>query len=211
MLHALLHKDKIIGLFSDLKKCNIMHKGLVNNNFAISNNIKILSYYDNSITLYDKTNDNIEEDIIIETFTDENTTDSDIIVSTDKLDSSKQKEIKKQREKKSKIEYNMNLLKQKKDKIEESKTVYKSDIELFKKFKKLKNEIPDFVIPELFHNKFILMKQLEDDNNLSWEIFHSKYTKENLDTSYNKLFGPPTKERALLDLSDSEKSSILEV
>ena len=209
MLYALLHKDKIIGLFSDLKKCNMMQKGLVANNFTTLKNMKIISYYDNSITLYDGV-DEEEEDDIIEAFTSEKTTESDNIVSTDKLDSTKQKKLKKQRERKSKIEYNITLLKQQKEKIEESKTVYNTDIELYKKFKKLQNEIPEFIIPELFQKKFILIKQLEEQNNLSWETFHSKYNKDSeiVDTSYNKLFGGSSgKERKLLDLSSSTESN----
>ena len=102
------------------------------------------------------------------------------------------------------------MLKQQKEKIEESKTVYNTDIELYKKFKKLQNEIPDFIVPELFQKKFILMKQLEEQNNLSWETFHSKYDKDSeiVDTSYNKLFGGSSgKERKLLDLSSSTESN----
>ena len=210
MLHALLHKDKLIGLFTDLKKCILMQKGLDANNFAKMVNMKIISYHDNSITICEDEDEKENEDEntnIIETFTTDDTTESDDIISTDKLDSDKQKILKKQRDKKSKIEYNMTLLKQQKEKIEESKNIYKTDIELFKKFKKLQNEIPDFVIPELFQSKYILFKELEDENNLSWETFHGKYTMKNYDTSYNKLFGPAGKDRSLLELSSSSEAS----
>ena len=99
MLHALLYKDKLIGLFTDLKKCILMQKGLDANNFAKMVNMKIISYHDNSITICDS-EDEEEDNNIIETFTTDDTTDSENFISTDKLDSDKQKTLKKQRDKK---------------------------------------------------------------------------------------------------------------
>ena len=208
MLYALFNKDALIGLFSDLKKCKQMLNGLVNNKFAVLKNLKIVSYYDNSITVID---DNIEKDNIIETFTTENTTESeDNNVSTDKLDKEVQNKIKKTRDKQSKIEYNMNLLKQNKEKIEESKNIYNSDLKLYNQFKKLKETNNVFMIPELFQYKYEVMYKLDLQNNLSWETFNANYIKVNTtNTSYTKLFGDGSCERNLLNISSEEDNKLI--
>ena len=246
MLYALLHQNIIIGLYSNLSQCKLMMKGLLLNKFTNINSIKITSYYDNSIVL---TNDNVdinsEEDTsdIIESFSDETTTDSltkgkntkdtkekekkkdkkektekmeekkneikknEIFIATDELDSVTRKKIKKHKNRQSKIEYNMTLIKQKKEKLEESQNIYKTDFELFKKFKKIIIDTPNFTIPELFQGKFKLMLELEKLNNLSWETFHANYKKDKITTSHSTLFeveNEKTNERELLEISSDE-------
>lgn len=204
MLHCIQHKNKVIGLYSNYKKCNQMLDGLVANKFAKKTDLTIISYYENSITTGEYTPD----DDIIEAFTDELTTELsdkpqiEKILLTDELNENDKKKIKKTRDKQSKIDYNVNLLKQKKDKIEESKTIYKTDIELFNKFKKIKLETPNFIIPELFESKFNLMSELETQNKLNWENFHTYYKKTNINTSYNKMF-EKSEDRKLLDISSN--------
>ena len=199
MLYCLLHKNKVIGLYSNYNKCNQMIDGLVANNFAKKSDLSIVSYYENSIT----SNNTVED------FTSDSTTESSHFVKseqvlTDELDKETKNKVIKNRNKQSKIIYNVNLLKKQKEKIEESKSIYKSDIELFNKFKKLKADQPTVVIPELFQTKFNLMTRLEAQNDLSWESFHTQYKKDNIDTSYNKMFGTGDTERKLLNISDSE-------
>jgi hypothetical protein len=186
-----------------------MLDGLVANKFAKKTDLTIISYYDNSITTGEYISD---EEEFIENFTSESTTESpnsskkleQKILLTDELDEKDKKIIKKTRDKQSKIDYNVNLLKQKKEKIEESKSIYKTDIELFNKFKKIKKENNTFIIPELFQSKFNLMIELEEQNKLTWENFHTFYKKTNIDTSYNKMF-EKGEERKLLEISsDSE-------
>ena len=204
MLYCLLHKNKVIGLYSNYKKCNQMLDGLVANKFSKKTDLTIIPYYENSITVGELSND--EE--FIEKFTCESTTESEKkcekILLTDELDEKDKKVLIKSRDKQSKIDYNVNLLKQKKEKIEESKSIYKNDIILFNKFKKIKTDTPTFIIPELFQSKYNLMIQLEEQNKLTWENFHSLYKKNNIDTSYNKMF-EKGEERKLIEISsDSE-------
>jgi len=204
MLYALLHKDKLIGLYNNHKYCNQMLTGLTNNKFAKQSDLKIVNYYDNSITVAEE----IDE---IQHFTTDNTTDSDSesdSVSTEELDDETRKKIKNTREKKSKIEYNVNLLKKKKETMEESKNVYKVDYELFKKFKKFKESNSNFEIPLLFQAKYKLMVELESKDNLNWETFNQQYKKETMNTSYDKLFDGRTNERELLPISSSDEMSV---
>ena len=199
MLYALLHKNTVIGLFNDIKKCEMMSKGLVNNKFTQSKFLSIVSYYDNSITLYDQDlekEDEVEHNI--EEFSNEETSDS---VNTESLNSDTQKKIKKQRDKQSKIEYNMTLLKKKKEQIEENKNVYKTDYELYKRLKKIAKDNTEFIIPELFQVKYKTMDELENANNLSWDTFSEVYKKTDITTSYDRLFGDcKSPDRKLLNI-----------
>ena len=85
MLHAIIHKGKLVGIFSDYQKCKVMFEGLISNNFAIRTNLEIKSYYENSITSneYNEDSDDNEDynindssSNILEEFTDNNTTDT---------------------------------------------------------------------------------------------------------------------------------------
>jgi hypothetical protein len=49
MLNAILHKGKLVGLFSDYQKCKVMFEGLISNNFADRKNLEIKSYYENKV------------------------------------------------------------------------------------------------------------------------------------------------------------------
>jgi hypothetical protein len=195
MLHSLLHKNKVIGLFSDHKKCEIMIDGLVKNNFAQKSSLSIKSFYINSITsaeykeedssdseLYidklpksnfnlkiEKKNDKLQED------SDNETTDSDV---------PNEEDVKKRSE----IQNNIHLLKKQKEKLEESKRVYDVDLELYNKFKKIKETNTNFEIPEMFINKYELMDALDKEKKLCWENFNDLYKPKPIPTSFDKLF-----------------------
>lgn len=198
MLYALLHKNKLIGLYNNYKCCSQMLTGLVTNNFADQTNLKIVNYYDNSITICTEKE--------VEIFTSDSDSDSNTL-STENLDDSTKKKIKNAREKQSKVEYNVTLLKKQKEALEESKNIFQIDYELFKKFKKLTESNTKFEIPELFLEKYKLMLELESTNNLKWETFHQQYKKQTMNTSYDTLFDGRTKERAILVISSSEDNS----
>jgi len=95
--------------------------------------------------------------------------------------------------------HDINVLKTKKKKIEESKRVYDNDLELYNKFKMEKN----FKVPELFLDKYMIFEKLSNENNLSWETFTNFYkptTYYNEDfesTEYEKVF-----EKHKIDISE---------
>ena len=192
MLHAIIYKDKILGLYSNLEKCKLMIRGLENNMFVTKKHIQIKSFYENSITMAleedkdkEDTHDFFIGDDTIEITTESDNTDS---IHTNDLSSTKQEELKKTRENKSKIEYNLNILKKQKEQINESKEVYKLDYELYKKFTKMKNKDEKFIIPELFTQKFEIMTELDKQGKLIWENFYEAYKPMCMNTSYDKLF-----------------------
>lgn len=84
------------------------------------------------------------------------------------------------------LNHKINMLETYKAKIEESKSVYNSDLKLYELFTKNSLENPSFIIPEIFNKKYDLFKKLKDNNELSWENFVKEYKHENL---YNEHFG----------------------
>ncbi len=200
MLHAILHKGKLIGIFSDYQKCKVMFEGLVSNNFADRQFLQIKSYYENSITVgdYNEDNDeyyNNESSDILEEFTDNNTTDTPKKETTKKTTNIKkpnkepinaltEEELKKKVE----IQNSIFELKKKKEKMEESKRVYEVDVDLYKKFKKIKETNDKFEIPEMFIEKYELIEGLEKENKLCWENFYELFVPKKVATNYDKLF-----------------------
>jgi hypothetical protein len=185
MLHAILNKGNLVGIFSDYQKCKVMFEGLVSNNFVIRKNLEIKSYYENSITVgeYDEEIENLDINTVsevLEEFTDNNTTDTE----NEKNNIKKEEEIKKKHE----IQNKIYELKKQKEKIEESKNVYNVDFDLYKKFKKIKETSNNFEIPEMFIDKYELMEGLEKENKLCWENYYELYKPKNISTNYDKLF-----------------------
>ncbi len=195
MLYALLNKKKLFGLFTDLKLCNIAIQGFVSNKLIPKENLVIVAYHENSITKAD-IQDSVFEDEQNESFTSNNTT-------TEELDSTETRTKKDERKKK--IEYNLHILKQRKDRIEESKNTYNVDVELYQKFKKIKSENDEFEIPEMFIEKYTLMSVLEEEGNLNWEYFYNNYKKSQMNNSYSMLFeGCDAKDRELIILTEND-------
>ena len=79
MLHSLLHKKNLIGVFSDYQKCKVMLEGLIANNFVDRKNIEIKSFYENTILSGDYKEEESSESNIVEEFTDNNTCETPCI------------------------------------------------------------------------------------------------------------------------------------
>jgi hypothetical protein len=199
MLHAILHKGKLVGLFTDYQKCKIMLEGLISNSFVDRKHLEIKSYYENSITTgeYNEDSDNSLSSEVLEEFTDNNTTDTPKknTQSKEQNEPPKSKDIKEPKKltedelhKKAEIQNSIFELKKKKDKLEESKRVYEVDLDLYKKFKKIKETNETFQIPEMFTDKYELMEGLEKENKLCWENFSELYEPKKVTTNYDKLF-----------------------
>jgi len=105
------------------------------------------------------------------------------------------------------LQHKINMLKQQKKKIEESKMSYANDIKLFELFTQSKQKDPNFVIPEIFTKKFDIMTKLSNDDKLSWDNFVKEYQHENM---YNEHFGLNTYEEMFLESDEENKSDISE-
>jgi hypothetical protein len=190
MLHSLLHKKNLIGVFSDYHKCKVMLEGLIANNFVDRKNIEIKSFYENTILSGEYKEEESPESNIVEEFTDNNTTDTD-------NDKSAKKEVKKEiskelskeeLEKKIELQNSINELKKKRERMEENKRMYEVDIDLYNKFKKIKETNSNFNIPEMFIEKYDFFEELEKENKLCWENYYELYKPKNISTGYDKLF-----------------------
>ncbi len=185
MLHALLHKKNLIGLFSDYQKCKVMLEGLIANHFVDRKNIEIKSFYENTILSGEYKEEESDDSNIVEEFTDNNTTDTD----NNSKDVKVKKELTKEEvEKKIELQNSINELKKKKERMEESKRVYEVDIDLYNKFKNIKEKNSNFNIPEMFIDKYELLEGLEKENKLCWENYYELYQPKNIATGYDKLF-----------------------
>lgn len=86
------------------------------------------------------------------------------------------------------LQHNINMLKVKKNKIDESKQVFENDLRLFELFNCKYNTEDNFEIPELFLDKFNIMSKLYAENRLDWENFVLEY--KTVEPSYNDYFMP---------------------
>ena len=225
MLFVLLRNDNVIGSFDNLKECNRIILGLVNNSFLDNDEVKVLSYYNNSITedktfrnnlLVEDNNSSESEEDLIDEFTQQSTTednnDNNNEEDFDRLESSVDSEEERRKKaeeakilkKKSKLQYNLTLLKQKKEKIEESKRTYQVDFELYKKFKNILKKNEQFVVPDLFEHKFKTFETLINEERLNWTNFHDLYEQRPVDNKWSGLFSGNGKERELLEISDDD-------
>ena len=108
------------------------------------------------------------------------------------------------RDRQNKLDYNIQLLKNKKENLREAERVFNVDLDLFTKFKKIKNETPDFVIPPMFEKKYDTMLILEENNELNFKTFYSVFEKDTTNTKWNRLFSGNAKDRPLLEITESE-------
>ena len=103
------------------------------------------------------------------------------------------------------LQHKINMLRQQKKKIEESKNTYFNDYKLFELFSDSRKKDPSFMIPEIFTKKFDLFTKLKNENNLSWENFIKEFQHEN---TYNEYFGLNNYEEMFLDINDDSKGDI---
>ena len=85
------------------------------------------------------------------------------------------------------LQHKINMLKVQKERIEESKEIYNNDINLYNKFKQNLNNDSNFIIPELFKDKFYILKKLDEENKLDWNNFFNEYNHNNIYGDYFKL------------------------
>jgi hypothetical protein len=99
----------------------------------------------------------------------------------------------------SELQHKINMLKIQKEKIDESKQVYESDLKLFRIFKTSVDTDNNYEIPELFAKKYEIMNKLFNENNLTWENFTEKYKNENY---YGEYFTQNSYEEKFLNNTD---------
>lgn len=209
MLFALLNNSKILGLFDNYDSCTNMLDGIISNKFLEKTEMNIIAYENNSIKLV-KPADIFFSETIDDNISENDTTASESENNTTLL-KSKPSETKEEKDKKErnmnrlkKRTYNLNILKQRKERINENKRIFLIDLELYKKFKELKNKDSNFVIPEIFNKKYILMSELEKIDKLTIDAFYQIYEYDNGNSKWDSLFTGNAKDRDLINVSSDE-------
>ena len=163
---CLLYKEEYFyNEFSSINDIDLNINKLSNiiNNQTIDNSIQTI---DNSIQTIDnnhKINFNFNQ--IIKEY------NKDSEINYNLVEEIKNKKINEQKD----LQHNINLLKIKKDKMKELKSIYENDFKLFNLFNENKLKSDTFVIPCMFEKKYNLFKKLLNENNLSCHTFIKEY------------------------------------
>jgi hypothetical protein len=211
------YKNKIIGTYQDYEMAETFILSCLQNNL-MTTSAKILKYktnscyYDNEyvITLpsasFSESNKSVNFIPAPVFIPASNIIPSEVQPVKKDLDLNdpKLKEIAKE---KLDLQHKINLLKVHKQRIDESKKVYENDIKLYDMFSEnIKND-PSFVLPDLFVDKYNIIKKLKAEDKLTWENFSSLHKKENY---YGDYFGTNDYEEYFYDNKESDKSDDIE-
>ena len=99
------------------------------------------------------------------------------------------------------------MLKVHKQRVEESKKIYENDLKLFDLFTENKKKDPDFIMSDLFVQKYNIIKQLKDEGKLSWDNFIKLHKQENY---YGDYFGINSYEESYVD-NNNDLSEEMEI
>jgi len=204
MTHFLVeYKDKIIGSYDNYNTAETFILSCLQNNL-MQNQAKILKFRADScyceeehiITLKQNqvfSKEMLKQEIIPkpELFQEKN------IIKPEKniVDHNDPKviEISKQ---KLELQHKINMLKVHKQRVEESKKIYENDLKLFDLFTENKKKDPNFIMSDLFVQKYNIIKQLKEEDKLSWDNFIKLHKQENY---YGDYFGINSYEESYVD------------
>lgn len=184
------YKNNILGVYTDIDQAILFIKSCLSNKLMVDS-AEILVFTTNSCYCTKKLN--ITLDKVIEPVI---RPDNKIIKPIIHIDNNKiiKKEIDfndptflKLAEDKIILQHKINMLKVLKDKIKESECAYEHDLKLYHKFKENLIDDTKFIIPELFKDKFLILKKLENENKLNCENFVKEYDHDNTYSDYFKL------------------------
>jgi ribosomal protein S8 len=185
MFYVLFKSDKVIGVFDSLDCVENMINGLKQHKLCSKSKLTVRKFHRN--TICEVKNDSISKeanDYISKEDNDDN-------ISKGAIENIKELTLEEEIErnkKKSELEYELTRLKKDKERIDESKKTFKVDLDLYKQFKKLKEENNCFEIPDLFVEKYKIFEMIDKEDKLDWENFYANYKQKNLSSSYSGMF-----------------------
>ena len=149
MLYSLCKNDKVVGLFDTLENCqNFLKSVQLINEFDLGE-YKIKEFMNNSLI---KT-----REIKLKS--------KNTVKKTSNEDDEKNKEEAEAKFKEKKeVNKNVQDLKKKKEKLEEMTNMFKADLKVYTEFKKQVEEGKLKEIPEIFEEKYFVLKKLEESN-----------------------------------------------
>jgi hypothetical protein len=174
------YKSNIIGVYNDIESAKLFIKSCLSNKLMIDS-ADILVFPSNSCYCINTINITLETNKIEK-------------IKSNLIKSIPVKEINyndpkylKLAEDKIILQHKINMLKVQKERIRESKDIYENDIKLYNKFKQEILNNNQFIIPDLFKDKFELFKKLDNENKLNWDNFIKENTHDNIYNEYFKL------------------------
>jgi hypothetical protein len=171
MIFVVCQKDRVVGTFDNYNTCVDNIKGISNLGWA--NDLTIKKFTTNSFNFISEL-DPLKKD------EDKNDKDN--------KDDKEDDEIKKKKKEDIRKKHMENIKQQQKKLIEESKNKYKTDYNLYLKFKEFKEKDENFKIPELFEKKYEIMEKLDSENNLYWDTFNTEYREEDYTGKNKNIF-----------------------
>ena len=183
------YNNKIIGVYNDIDKAKLFIYSCLSNNLMVGS-ADIVVYKKNSCYHIDTINIKLEKETKPAETTITQLEKVEIkpvveLIIKKEIDYNNPEYIK-LAEDKNNLQHKINMLKIQKERIKESKEIYDNDIILFNKFKKNIFDDSNFIIPELFKDKFVIFKKLEEKYKLNWENFMKDYNHNNIYTDYFK-------------------------
>jgi len=180
------YKSKIIGVYNNIDKAKLFINSCLSNNLMIGP-VEILVYTSNSCYCINKINITLEKENS-QIKKDLSPIKSEFIPIKNKKDINyNDPSVIKLAEDKIILQHKINMLKVQKERIEESKEIYNNDIKLYNKFKQNLITDSNFIIPELFIDKYSILKKLDNENRLDWDNFFKEYNHNNIYGDYFKL------------------------
>jgi hypothetical protein len=163
MIIVVFYEDTIFGTFNSTIECYISIKPLIEKKFIDESKLNFKIYNTNSLNLVKNLN---YEDYL------------------NYIEIEKPKKEKNMTEEE-KEEYKTKMLKidalnEEKEKINRKKSEYEEDEKLYKQFKKILESNENFEIPPLFVEKFEIFKQLEENDEISFDNFFKYYKYKNV-------------------------------
>lgn len=177
------YKSKIIGVYSDIEQAKLFIKSCLSNNL-MTDSADILVFISNSCFCINTINIKLETNIIKNEVVPVQIKDHIQSTQLKEIDYNDPKFLK-LAEDKIILQHKINMLKVQKERIRESKEIYENDIKLYNKFKQDISINKNFVVPELFKEKFEIFQKLDLDNKLDWDNFIKENTHSN---TYNEYF-----------------------
>jgi hypothetical protein len=203
MIYIVENNNKVVGVWDTFDDAKSFVLGCYQNNFINLNNVVIKTYQLNNCLCLDTTkinNPNVEKVVDETSIINHNNitllNESSKIKTESSLINHNDPAVIHFNNVKIDLQHNINLLKQQKKKIEESKNTFNSDYNMFQLFAKNKLTDDAFIIPEIFVEKFELMSNLNNENKLTWENFIKEFSHNNL---YNEYFGLNVYEKTFID------------
>jgi len=214
--------DVLLGIFDNEKSLSLFLDGGIQNNFFTKESIRVEAYAMNSCYKYnEQTSINVKNTVNQVTKMNNVNTENTVKNTVNNLENEdnvrnkmmetlEKNKIKKILEKKKEdlknsedfikiqqdkidLKHDINELKVKQKKLKEEEISFKNDVDVYKQLLKELDKNPEFVIPELFKDKFNLIIKLERANNLNFTDFKKEWDIIKPKNNYN-LFTTTTYE-----------------